>query len=146
MYAWRGPEVEITQSSPRIPAERNWYAVTGRVVGIQVEDDGDLHVVMENTDGRRGRIVVELPVGRPWCKLRTAVFSWTNARFTLLPRERDSMPVTRHPIVTVIERASYDVGHASRNPLTNRRDYDRRVAVWEIHPVMRLIQSVGPVF
>jgi len=35
------------------------------------------------------RIVVELPVGRPWCKLRTAVFSWTHAGFTLLPRDRD---------------------------------------------------------
>jgi hypothetical protein len=86
MYAWRGPEVEITRSSPRVPAERNWYAVTGRVVHVQVEDDGDLHIVMENTDGRRGRIVVELPVGRSWRKLRAAVFSWTNARFTLLPR------------------------------------------------------------
>jgi hypothetical protein len=138
MYAWRGPEVEITQSSPRIPAERKWYAVTGRVVRVQVEDDGDLHVVMQNTDGRRGRIVVELPVGRPWCKLRAAVFAWTNARFTLFPRDRDTMHVTRHPIVTVIGRAFYDVGHASRNPRTNRRDYDRRLAVWEIHPVMRL--------
>jgi hypothetical protein len=75
IYAWRGPEVEITRSSPRIPAERNWYAVTGRVVRVEVEDDGDLHVVMESTDGRRGRIVVELPVGRPWCKLRAAVFA-----------------------------------------------------------------------
>ena len=43
MYTWRGPEVEITGSSPRIPAERNWYAVTGRVIRVQVEDDGDLH-------------------------------------------------------------------------------------------------------
>ena len=92
------------------------------------------------------RIVVELPVGRPWCKLRAAVFSWTNARFKLLPRDRDTMHVRRHPIVTVVGRAFYDVGHASRNFHTNRRDYDRRLAVWEIHPVMRLIQSVGPVF
>jgi hypothetical protein len=142
----RGSEVEITQSSPRIPAERKWYAVTGRVVRVQVENDGDLHVVMENTDARRGRVVVELPVGRPWCKLRTAVFAWTNARFTLLPRDRDTMHVTGHPIVTVIGRAFYDTDHASRNVRTNRRDYDRRVAVWEIHPVMRLIQAAGPVF
>jgi hypothetical protein len=49
----------------------------------------------------------------------------------------------RHPIVTVTGRAFYDVGHASRNPRTNRRDYDRRLAVWEIHPVMKLIQSAG---
>jgi hypothetical protein len=83
------------------------------------------------------------PVGRPWCKLRAAVFAWTNARFTLLPRDRDTMHVTRHPIVTVIGRAFYDVGHASRNPHTNRRDYDRRLAVWEIHPVMKLVQN-GP--
>jgi hypothetical protein len=27
------------------------YAVTGRVVRVQVEDEGDLHLVMENTDG-----------------------------------------------------------------------------------------------
>src|SRR4029077_6535911 len=38
-YAWRGPE--IIRSSPRIPAERKWYAVTGRVVRVEVEDDGD---------------------------------------------------------------------------------------------------------
>jgi len=54
IYAWRGPEVEITRSSPRIPAERKWYAVTGRVMVVYVEDDGDLHLIMQNTDGRRG--------------------------------------------------------------------------------------------
>jgi len=53
------------------------------------------------------------------------------------------MHVTQHPIVTVIGRAFYDTDHASRNPRANRRDYDRRVAVWEIHPVMKLVQN-GP--
>jgi hypothetical protein len=65
--------------------------------------------------------------------------------FTLLPRDRDSMHVTRHPLVTVIGKAFYDIDHSGKDPGRNRRNYDSSLAVWEIHPVMRLIQSVGPV-
>jgi len=98
---------------------------------------------MQNTDGRRGRIVVEVPLGRPWRKLRATVFSWTNAKFPILPRDRDSMHATQHPTVTVIGRAFYDIDHSVTNTRLNRRDYDRHIAVWEIHPVMRLV--VAPV-
>ena len=140
MCTWRGPEVQLTSSSPRIPAERKCYAVTGRIIRIYIENDGDLHLVLQNTDGRRGRIVAEIPVGTSWCKIRQTVFSWTNARFPILPRDRQSIHAIQHPIATVVGRAFYDIDHASRVPRSNRRDYDHRIAVWEIHPVMRLIQ------
>jgi len=93
MDAWRGPEIEITQSSPRIPAERKWYAVTGRVVGVQVENDGDLHLVMENTNGAIYRDVdlgdvfdfscdgADLACDRPGTKHAGSAFiAWTTQR------------------------------------------------------------------
>jgi hypothetical protein len=95
-----------------------------------------------DADKRPGKIVVELPVGRLWCKLRTAVFAWTNARFTF-PGHRDSMRVRRDPIVTVIGRAFYGIDHSVKNPKRSRWNYDSSLAAWEIHPVMKLVQN-GP--
>src|SRR5438045_8053825 len=44
MQEWPGPGGKIDQRSERIPAETQWYAVTGRVEKVKVEDDGDVHV------------------------------------------------------------------------------------------------------
>jgi hypothetical protein len=44
----------------------------------------------------------------------------------------------RRPVVTVIGKAIYDIDHSGKNPKKNRRNYDSSLAVWEIHPVMRL--------
>src|SRR5213075_550821 len=42
IYSWPGPDVRLTQSSERTGIENNWYALTGRVVALKVEADGDL--------------------------------------------------------------------------------------------------------
>src|SRR5215475_14645758 len=41
------------------------------------------------------------------------------------------------PIITVIGKAFWDVGHAPKDQ-SNRRKYRLDYAVWEIHPVMKL--------
>src|SRR6266496_4457120 len=42
VYSWPGPAEHLTQSSERTGIENNWFALTGRVVAVKVEMDGDL--------------------------------------------------------------------------------------------------------
>src|SRR5438034_4237623 len=46
MFSWPGPDVHLTQQSERTARENNWYSLTGRVLAVKVEADGDLHVVL----------------------------------------------------------------------------------------------------
>src|SRR5437868_2996085 len=39
-----GTTAGITRSSKRIPSEQRWFALTGRVTGVKVEADGDIHI------------------------------------------------------------------------------------------------------
>ncbi len=36
-----------------MPSEQKWYALTGRVVGLKVEADGDIHIALEDAIGNR---------------------------------------------------------------------------------------------
>jgi len=147
IYEWKGPGGQIPTRGERLPSENHWYAVTGRVEKIKAEDDGDIHIELANLDGKSGAIVVELPLGPAWCEMRKTAFSWTRARFPLFPGKEQTLRLREHPIVTVIGRAFYDVDHSSGDTQNNRRNYNQALAVWEIHPVMRLVegssQSVG---
>jgi hypothetical protein len=42
IYSWPGPDERLTQQSERTGIENKWFALTGRVVGLKVETDGDL--------------------------------------------------------------------------------------------------------
>ena len=64
MYAWPVPSEPVTDA--RIAAEQQWYALVCRIVAIKIEEDGDLHVEVENTNGGSARVVVELPCGPIW--------------------------------------------------------------------------------
>jgi len=47
MYGWEGlgPDVELTATTKdRMPSEQKWFALTGRVVAVKVEADGDLRL------------------------------------------------------------------------------------------------------
>jgi hypothetical protein len=136
--AWQGPGGKIGHRSGRVAPENIWYAVTGRIKLVRIEEDGDLHIVIENTDGQGDGMVVELPLGPRWCEMRKMVFSWTNAHFPISPGREDKFALLQHPIVTVIGKAFYDIDHSGNDTRTNRRNYDPSLAVWEIHPVMRL--------
>jgi len=115
--------------------ETLFFAVTGRVTKVKAEDDGDLHLSLEDLS-KAGRVVVEIPLGERWCALRKQVFSWSDTQFPL-PGGK-SLRLRRQPVVTVVGKAFYDAGHASGK---NQRSYDAELAVWEIHPVMELSES-----
>jgi hypothetical protein len=42
IFRWPGPDVHLTGQSERTGLEQKWFAVTGRVVAIKAETDGDL--------------------------------------------------------------------------------------------------------
>ncbi len=54
----------LTQSSERTGIENNWFALTGRVVAVKVEMDGDLHLALQDATGDKAGIVV--------CEIRIA--------------------------------------------------------------------------
>lgn len=77
MFAWP-PLPGLNKNSRRRPQEQQWYKVTGRVVDVMVQEDGDIHFELQDaTSTKRGHILVEVHLGRPWCQLRRIVFSWT---------------------------------------------------------------------
>ena len=55
-------------------------------------------------------------------------------------RRAIELSVLRRPMVTVIGQGFYDIDHSGKNSTRNRRNYDSSLAVWEIHPVIKLIQ------
>jgi hypothetical protein len=126
--------------------EARWFALTGRIVTVQVEADGDVHMVLADATGNNpGRVIAEIPLGERWCKLRTLAFSWTNVVFPFA-LERDEYPfeLVRHPIVTVVGKAFYDTDHSGKDYRANRRPRAKDKAVWEIHPVMEMIVQEAP--
>ena len=132
--AWEGLGARPS-GAERLPLEKKWYAVEGRILAVKAEEDGDIHIEMGNVDQRKGRIIVELPVGDTWCEMRKTAFSWTDAQFPIKPGQ---FKTTQHPIVTVIGKAFYDTEHAGKDLRNNDRGKNTLVAVWEIHPVMQL--------
>ena len=82
VYSWPGPDVPLTQSSQRTGIENKWFALTGRVVVLKVETDGDLHIALQDAAGNNvGTVSAEIPVGPRWCEIRQAVFGWTTQKF-----------------------------------------------------------------
>jgi hypothetical protein len=45
IFNWQGPTEHLAASSERIAAEQKWYALTGRVIEVRAEEDGDLHIL-----------------------------------------------------------------------------------------------------
>src|SRR5437764_4005748 len=56
IYEWKGPEPNVpltAETDTRIPAEQKWYNLTGHVVNVKVEDDGDITLVLKDADGKK---------------------------------------------------------------------------------------------
>jgi hypothetical protein len=50
--------------SERTGIENKWFALTGRVVELKVEADGDLHIaLLDATGDKPGVVVCEIPAG-----------------------------------------------------------------------------------
>ena len=53
IYSWPGLDVHLTQQSERTGIENKWFALTGRVVALKVETDGDLRIALQDATGDR---------------------------------------------------------------------------------------------
>jgi hypothetical protein len=141
IYEWKGPEPNVAltpETETRIPAEQKWYNLTGRVVAVKVEADGDITLVLKDADGKKGGTVgAEIPVGPEWCELRKTVFGWTTQSFPFSFQESQTLEIREPHVITVTGKAFFDVDHAPANH-SNRRINSKERAVWEIHPIMAL--------
>src|SRR6266516_1120672 len=109
VLAWPGPDVHLTQSSERTGIEKNWFALTGRVVAVKVEMDGDLHLALQDATGDKAGIVVcEIPAKQQWCSIRETVFSWTTTRFPFHTSSDRKLKLIQAPIITVTGKAYWD--------------------------------------
>ncbi len=138
MFSWPGPVARLTPQSKRTGLEEKWFALTGRVVGIKSETDGDLHIALVGATGDKpGIVVCEVPAKPQWCEIRNTVFSWTRTKFPFHTSSAKKLNVSDPPIITVTGRAFFDIGHALKDQ-SNRRSHLPGYAAWEIHPVMTL--------
>ena len=141
VYAWKGPgpKMPLTRhTETRLPAEQEWYALTGRVVDVRVEADGDIHVALKDARPNKvGTVGVEIPDGPRWCDKRKMVFSWTNAKFPFIIKSNKVFKIVHPHVITVTGKAFYDVDHAPADH-SNRSTIHEKTAAWEIHPVADL--------
>src|SRR6516165_12677596 len=123
MYAWEGlpPDVDMTDyTEARLPSEEKWYALTGRVVDAKVEADGDIHLALQDADGKNaGTVSAEIPVGPKCCEIRQLVFGWTKQKFPFTVKSVHDLTI-KEPVVTVTGKAFYDIAHAPADH-SNRR-------------------------
>jgi hypothetical protein len=128
----------ITWQLERTGIENNWFALTGRVVAVKVEMDGDLHVALQDAAGdKAGAVVCEIPAKQQWCTIRETVFSWTATKFPFHTSSDRKLKLIEAPIITVTGKAYWNVGHAPKDQ-SNKRSHLPDYAAWEIHPVMKL--------
>jgi hypothetical protein len=121
VYSWLGPDVHLTWQSERTGIENKWFALTGRVVELRLEADGDLHIALQDATGDKpGIVVCEVPPKRQWCEIRTTIFSWTRTRFPFHTSSAKKLNVDQPPVITVMGKAFWDMGHASKDQ-SNRR-------------------------
>jgi len=139
MYGWPGMDLHLTMQSERTGIENNWYALTGRVIAMIVEADGDLHIALQDATGDKpGIVVVEVPSKPQWCTIRTTVFSWTHTKFPFHTSSGKKLTLNQTPVIIVTGKAFFDVGHSLKDQKSNRRSHFPGYAAWEIHPVRKM--------
>ena len=115
IFSWAAPDVHLTQESERTGIEQKWFAVTGRVVAVKVEADGDLHIALSDATGdRQGTVVCEVPLKPQWCDIRQTVFSWTPTRFPVQTSSVKRLKIASPPVITAIGKAFWDINHAPK--------------------------------
>jgi hypothetical protein len=147
IYAWAPLPGLNERSARKAPEEQQWVRVTGIVRDVRAQRDGDIHFLLQDATGRKhGMILAEVPVGRPWCELRKAVFSWTKKGLQFRPFKAPTGNILKsRRVVTVTGKVFFDTHHAQKNPrFANRNVTDRwrRTAAWEIHPVAGIDEVV----
>jgi hypothetical protein len=64
--------------------------------------------------------------------------NFSATRFPFHTSSAKKLNVTDPPIITVVGKAFFDVGHSLKDQKSNRRSHLPGYAAWEIHPVMIL--------
>jgi hypothetical protein len=64
IFNWQGPTEYLVPSSERIWSEQKWYALTGRVIELRAEEDGDLHIALADASGDKPGMVVAETLAR----------------------------------------------------------------------------------
>jgi len=83
------------------------------VIELRAEEDGDLHIALQDATGDKpGVVVVEIPAKPQWCDLRNIVFGWTEVEFPFRVRSGRKLKFREPLIITVVGKAFFDVGHA----------------------------------
>ncbi len=92
--------MRVTWQSERTGIENKWFALTGRIVAVQVEVDGDLHIALGDVKyrqkGRGVRFAKPFSVGR-------------ERDSPLHIRSTRELTINQKPIITVIGKAFWDV-------------------------------------
>jgi hypothetical protein len=111
--------------------EEKWYALTGRVVDAKVEADGDIHLALQDADGKNaGTVSAEIPVGPKWCEIRQIVFDWTKQKFPFTVKSVHDLTIAG-PVVTVTGKAFYDIAHAPADHSNRRHSPKKQKRVLE---------------
>src|SRR6266516_854198 len=86
--------------------------------------DGLQHSVLRvaATGDKQGVVVCEVPAKPQWCELRKRGFSWTHTRFPFHTSSARKLKVDQPPVIKVIGKAYFDVGHALKDQ-SNRRSH-----------------------
>jgi hypothetical protein len=80
---------------------------------MKLEVDGDLHLALQDATGNKpGVVVCEVPAKPQRCEIRQTVFAWTRTRFPLHIQSTRKLTINQTPIITVIGKAFWDIGHA----------------------------------
>jgi hypothetical protein len=106
MFSWPGPDAPLTMQSERTGIESKSYALKGRVVDLRAEEDGDLHIALQDATGDKpGIVVVEIPAKPEWCELRKIVFGWTEVQFPFRVRSGRKLKLSQ-PVVVPPQKMS----------------------------------------
>ena len=96
----------FTDPNQAIPRLGPHCVLTGRVVELRAEEDGDLHIALADATGDKPGIVVPEILAKPqWCELRKIVFGWTEVEFPFRVRSGRKLKVTQPPLITVVGKA-----------------------------------------
>jgi hypothetical protein len=137
--AWEMPEDKVKSKSPRFGREKEWFQLTGKVVLVKAEEDGDLHIQLGDPEGEsKFEVVVEVPLDNKvensaWSNIRRTVFDWSTQEFPFTTKTGKKLKLTKNPVIRVVGRAFYDAVH-QKVSTPNRRKDNPNVTVWEIHP------------
>jgi hypothetical protein len=117
--------MRVTQ---RFGRETHWFELTGKVVLVKAEPDGDLHVQLGDPTGKsKVEVVVEVPVdnGAPnsaWSKIRKEVFGWSNQRFPFTTKIGKKLKLRQKPVIRVVGKAFCDAKHQKVSTPNRRRN------------------------